>query len=393
MRISDGDEQGKKDLNSLEMNDAEVFAMLSRGEVAGVFQLSGYACKKLCVEMGVKSFDDMVAITALSRPGPSQSGQTADYLLRKKTGRWEQTPYSEYNDIVENTYGVLVYQEQVMRVFTDVAGLSASLADKIRKVIGKKRDAAEFEPYRVRFIEGCQKQKTFTEEEAERFWAGLLEWASYAFNLSHAVEYSIISYRTAWLKYHYPMEYLASFLTYGKDDQKVDVLQEVSRRIKIQLVTPKVKYSLACKWAVDGDKLHMPFTAIKGIGEKDAEKCLTAKPVAQSNGSLAGFFNLPKPETKKDLSKLQQLLEEIKAFDDDLKSAPADFDKYFGINYMVSVVGAVKLGASRPLKRRATTPVDSVTSRSLGGVGNPTPQGLSVPASAVIIPKRRIRNG
>jgi DNA polymerase-3 subunit alpha len=349
------------------MDDQEVFQMLSRGECSGVFQMSGYACKKICVEMGIKSFEDIVAIIALARPGPMQSGMTADYLSRKKTGRWERTPYQEYNDIVENTYGVLVYQEQVMRVFTDVAGMSAGLADKIRKVIGKKRDAAEFEPYRIQFIEGCQKHKTFTVKEAERFWAGLLEWASYGFNKAHAVEYSIIAYRTAWLKYHYPMEYLASFLTYGKEDQKVDVLQEVSRRINIQLVTPKIKYSLACKWAVDGDRLYMPFNAIKGIGEKDAVKCLTAKPVAQSNGSLAGFFNLPKVETKKELSKLQQLLEEVKAFDDDLKSAPLDFNQYFGCEYVVNQVQRVQPGVTAIPKRQMSRPVRPVTSRSRRG--------------------------
>jgi len=385
LHISDGIPESL-DLNTLPMDDQEVFNDLSRGETSGVFQLSGYACKKICVEMGIGKFDDIVAIIALARPGPMQSGMTPDYIQRKKTGRWEKTHCQEYNDIVKNTFGVLVYQEQVMRVFTDVAGMTASLADKIRKVIGKKRDAAEFEPFRVQFIEGCKKQKTFTGQEAEEFWHGLLEWAQYGFNLSHSVEYGIISYRTAWLKHHYPMEYLAAFLTYGTEDQKVDLLKEVSRRVEIKLVTPKIKYSDAHVWRIHGAHLYMPFNSIKGIGEKDAEKCLLIKPVAQSNGVLAGFFNLPKPETKRELSKLQQLLEEVKAFDVDVDSAPLDMGKYFGCEYVVSsACVALQRGGESFISYRDKRRRQTAAGRLGVGVDNP----IDERKKAVIIPKRR----
>lgn len=389
LRISDGDEAGRLDLNALEMDDKEVFANLSRGEVAGVFQLSGYACKKICLEMGIDKFDDIPAIISLARPGPMQSGMTPDYIKRKREGNWGATLCPEYDAIVDETYGVIVYQEQVMRVFTDVAGMSAGLADKIRKVIGKKRDASEFEPYRIQFIEGCLKQKTFDQNEAEHFWHGLLEWAGYGFNLSHAVEYGIISYQTAWLKHNYPMEYLASFLTYGSEDQKKDVLCEISKKIKITLVTPKIKYSLSNKWAVNGEYLYMPFSAIKGIGEKDAEKCRMAKPVQASKGALAGFFNIPKVEEKKGGTKLQQILEEIKAFDDDVNSAPADFNQYFGVDYAVNTV-CVKKQNDIPPKRRNVSRQQSVTRSMDDQAINLMGQTIEPPQRTVMIPKRRM---
>ena len=315
-------------LSSVEFDDVNIFNDLSSGKTCGVFQLSGYACKKLCIEMGVDSFDEIAAITALARPGPLNSGMTNNYVSRKKGEPWHRSHCQQYAAIVENTHGVLVYQEQVMKVFTDVAGLSGAMADKIRKVIGKKRDPHEFEPYQKQFVEGCLKQKTFTETEANEFWQGLLEWAAYGFNKSHSVEYAILAYWTAWLKHYYPREFIAAFLTYGEEAQKAELLKEVKELADLKVSTPKVGISDPERWLIKDNWLYMPFKSIKGIGINDAYKCPKILPVVQCN--VKGFFNNIKSSEKKTGTALQQLLEEVCAFDKDPEKRPHDIVKYFG---------------------------------------------------------------
>ena len=165
-------------LDKIPLGDEEVFKQLSEGKTSGVFQFSARPTTQLCKEVGIESFNDMVAIVALVRPGPTQSGMTENFTLRKHGQKWKPLN-SIYEEITKDTYGLIVYQEQVMQVISKVAGLSESTADEIRKVIGKKRDVKEFEPYRIRFLNGCKKQKTLSEREANEFWEGLKEHAHY----------------------------------------------------------------------------------------------------------------------------------------------------------------------------------------------------------------------
>lgn len=169
------------DLDKIPLDDAGVFKMLSGGDTVGVFQLSGYASRKLCSEMGIGCFDDIAAVGALARPGPSDSGMTADYVRRKKGEKWEPI-HSIYEEITASTYGVLAYQEQIIQALVGLAGMTPGDADRVRKIIGKKRDPKEFEEYRLKFVDGCRGKKTLTEGQAEKFWSGLLNWAQYGFN-------------------------------------------------------------------------------------------------------------------------------------------------------------------------------------------------------------------
>lgn len=309
---------GLFEYTKLVLDDHKVFKMLSEGKTAGVFQLSGYACTKVCKDMGINSFDDIVAVLALARPGPLNSGMTDNYISGKKHG-WKESKYKKYHEIVKDTFGVLVYQEQVMQVFTDMAGMSGGMADKIRKVIGKKREASEFEPYRIQFLEGCQNQKeSFNEKEANEFWKGLLEWAHYGFNKAHAVEYAMISFWTAWMKYYHPTEYLAAFLTYGEKTQRDNLLKEYP---DVKIATPKVGYSDAIRWVAHDGFLFMPFIQVKGVGETQAKKCMDMKKAKRK-----GFFDIPNSAGG---TKIDSLLDEIKAFDPDPNIRPNDLNKYF----------------------------------------------------------------
>ena len=310
--------------NKLSPTDKEVFRELSEGKTVGIFQFSTPLLTEMSKKMKISNFNDMVAILALVRPGPLESGMADDYLKRKLSGEWEKkNPI--YEKITKDTYGVVIYQEQVMQVINKVAGLSYSTADEIRKVIGKKRHSSEFEPYRKQFIKGCLKQKTFSKQEAKWFWEMILKCARYLFNKSHAVEYAMLAYWTAWAKIHYPYEFISACLSYGGEKKKSEYVKE-AQRLGLIIKLPKVGLSDATKWRIKDNFIYIPFIEIKGIGEKAAIECCKGK-------EKVGFFTL-QPQMK---GKIGRILNEIGAYDAD--SNPKDVGKYFsfGIDCGISV--------------------------------------------------------
>ena len=305
--------------DKIPLEDKEVFDALSDGNTSGVFQMEEWASTNLCKEMGVDNFNDMIAINALVRPGPYKSGMTSDYIKRKHGEKWESI-HPIYSKITEYTYGVLVYQEQVMNVISKVAGLSEAEADKIRKVIGKKRDPKEFEPHRIKFFEGCKKQNTLSQAEAEEFWEGLLKWAGYGFNKSHSTAYAMLGLWTGYCKVHYPREFLCASLTYTKKGERQDLVDE-AQRIGLKLMLPKVDISDSSKWVVKNDILYVPFTEINTFGEKQAEK------YCKSVIDNAGFFKIKStPDTSTQMGKI---LLEIGAYNPDQEPDPEVMEKHF----------------------------------------------------------------
>jgi len=310
------------DYAKLSFDDPLVFEMISNGDTAGIFQVTGYACTKLCKEMRLDNFNDLTAVMALPRPGPLASGEADQYVKRKHGQKWKHL-HPLYEEITKETYGVMIYQEQIMRAMTDLAGFTGSDADRIRKIISKKREAKFFEPYRLSFLQGCNDRQTLTQKQAETFWQGLLEWAHYSFNKSHAVEYAMIAYWTAFVKLYYPVEFLCASLTYGDEGDKEAIIKEA--QIKgIQIVTPKVGISDPRKWIAHEGRVYIPFMEIKGIGESQADKCAT---MVQTGRKKKGFFNLEMASKKKD--KLSTLLSDIKAFDPSPSERPVNLKEYF----------------------------------------------------------------
>lgn len=304
------------------LDDKNVLAQISAGNNVGVFQFSAWATSKLAKDIGADNFSLLGDIIALVRPGPFDSHMTDDFIKRKRGERWEKK-HPIYEEITANTYGIITYQEQIMEVIHKVAGLSYATADKIRKIIGKKRDAKEFKPFKDSFIEGCRKLKTFSDREAEEFWTALQKHANYSFNRSHSVEYAMIGYWTAFIKYHYPTEFICANLTYGSSDarKKIELIEE-AYRLGLKIVLPKVGVSDADKWIAKNHTLYIPFKEIKGIGEVTAVECMTAR--KRSNNQLQGFFNVR--TGTENMSKLEKMLTEIGAFGDE----PAkDVGKYF----------------------------------------------------------------
>jgi DNA polymerase-3 subunit alpha len=301
------------EFEALNLEDKSVFKELTKGYTTGIFQISGYATSSLVNEMGINRFMDISDAVALSRPGPAHSGMTKEYVLRKHGADWEKV-HRVYDKITEDTYGLLVYQEQVMQIIHEIAGLPYSTADKIRKIIGKKRDPREFMKYKKQFVRGCKKEGIFSGEQAEEFWEGLQEWAYYGFNKAHAVEYAILAYWCSWLKKYFPTEFISASLTHGSKEKKGDLVEE-AYRLGLSLVLPKVGISEPIKWVAKDTKLYIPFIEVKGIGKVKAYEA-AASP--NKKEGITKFYSKKSKEAKQQhhAGALGKLLNEINAYSD-----------------------------------------------------------------------------
>lgn len=189
------------DYERLSLRDKNVYKTISNGNTVGIFQFSTYLLTDFAIKCNIQRFKDLVVALAIVRPGPLETGMVDEYLKRKTERVWEKQ-HPLYEEITKESLSLLIYQEQAMQVIYKMAGLSYSIADKIRKIISKKRDSKEFEQYKDMFINGCLKEKTFNKKEVEQFWEHLLRWAGYAFNkcLSGTTEIYVNSKRYGWQK-------------------------------------------------------------------------------------------------------------------------------------------------------------------------------------------------
>ena len=329
----------KFDINNIPLDDKKTFDLINSGKTAGVFQLSARPSTELCKEIEINNIEDIIASNALVRPGPYKSGMTKDFIKRKHGEKWKAL-HPIYEEITKYTYGLLVYQEQVMWVISKVAGMSENDADTIRKIISKSQNVKKFDKYKNQFIEGCKVHKTLSKKEAEVFWEGLLEWAGYGFNRSHSVAYSLIGYQTAWLKANYPIEFICAYLSFGDYEanndedarQRKELLKEVSA-YGVTVMPPKVGLSDPLKWIIKGSKLYVPFIELKGIGEQQAIKCAQSKSLTKPR--LEGFFGKEYATPIKEKSKADLMLEEIKAFDPDIMPNKKILLKHLSFNIIV----------------------------------------------------------
>ena len=202
------------DLDSLDLADAKVYEMLSDGYTKGVFQCEATPYTNLLVKMGVKNFNELAASNALVRPG-AMNTIGKDYIARKHGKQNVSYIHQIMKEFTEDTYGCVLYQEQVMQACVHLGQMSMSEADKVRKIIGKKKDAKEFDVYKEQFVKGASAY--ITPNKALDLWHDFEAHAGYSFNKSHAVAYSTLSYWTAWLKYQYPLEFMFALLKNEKD--------------------------------------------------------------------------------------------------------------------------------------------------------------------------------
>jgi DNA polymerase-3 subunit alpha len=264
------------DLNSIPLDDPKVFELLSSGETDGVFQLESEGMKDLLRRLKPTDFNDLIAVLALYRPGPLGGGLVDRYIETKHGRRAPEHIHPLLEPILKETYGVIVYQEQVMEIARALAGYTLGEADLLRRAIGKKEKEL-MQNLKSDFIERA-KSRGIAEEIAEKVFDLIEKFADYGFNKSHAAAYALLSYQTDYLKAHYPLYFLASILTYevGKSEE-VSKYLSVAERMKIKVLPPDVNKSGA-GFIVEGQALRLGLQAIKNVGEEAVKEIISKRP-------------------------------------------------------------------------------------------------------------------
>ena len=264
----------KVDLKSIKLDDPKVFEMLSNGFTKGVFQAEATPYTNLLMKMGVSTFEDLAASNALVRPG-AMNTVGGSYIRRKKGEEMTVYAHPIMQEFTKRTYGVIIYQEQVMQACVHLGGMSWADADKVRKIIGKKKDAKEFDQYKDQFISGASKH--ITKEDAEKLWHDFEAHAGYSFNRSHAIAYSMLSYYTAYLKHYYPLEFMFAILKNEKDkDARTDYLLE-AKRLGIKVLLPHINES-DLDFSIQGNSIRFGLSNIKYISDNIGSKITLLRP-------------------------------------------------------------------------------------------------------------------
>ena len=264
----------KIDLLKIDMDDKNVYQMLSDGYTKGIFQCEATPYTNLLVKMGVKNLSELAASNALVRPG-AMNTIGKDYIMRKHGRQNINYLHQILKPFTQETYGCILYQEQVMQACVQLGGMTMAEADKVRKIIGKKKDAREFDVFKDKFIKGAS--QFVAPNDALDLWHDFEAHAGYSFNKSHAVAYSTLSYWTAWLKYHYPLEFMFALLKNEKDkDTRTEYLIE-AKRMGIPVKLPHINDSDK-DFKIEGKGIRFGLSAIKYISDTIADRYISARP-------------------------------------------------------------------------------------------------------------------
>jgi DNA polymerase-3 subunit alpha len=275
------------DITEIPLDDEKTFELLQACTTTGVFQLESQGMKELIDRLAPDCFEDIVALVALYRPGPLQSGMVDDFVKRKHGIEEVVYHHPLLEPILNETYGVILYQEQVMRIAQDMAGFSLGSADLLRRAMGKKK-FEEMEKQRSVFLEGAVAAKIDKNVALEIF--NLIEkFAGYGFNKSHSAAYALISYQTAWLKANYPTEFMASVLSSDMDntDKVIHFLEDVAQ-MGLKVLPPCINESKSVFSVVEEGVIRYGLSAIKGVGGKASEKMVEAR----KDGSFKDLVDL-----------------------------------------------------------------------------------------------------
>ncbi len=282
----------------LPLDDQETFALLQRGETKGIFQLESGGMRDLLTKMKPDCFEDIIATSALYRPGPLEGGMVMDYV-NVKNGRQEIAKvHPIVDEVLEETYGVMVYQEQVMRILNRVGDIPLTEAYKCIKAISKKK-LAIIAQYLEQYIEGAIKNG-IPEKTAKNLFNLIEKFAGYGFNKSHSTAYGAIAYQTAYLKAHFPKEFMAALLSCGMESSdRISEHVDDCRRMKIEILPPNVNES-EVDFGIKGECLTFGLGAIKGVGEQALEAMVEER---IQNGLFKDIFDLTERVDPKALTK------------------------------------------------------------------------------------------
>lgn len=275
------------DLDNLPLDDKPTYDLMTRGETQGVFQLESSGMRELLTRLKPDNFEDVIAVLALYRPGPLGSGMVDMYVRRKHGEEKTVLPHEDTRKILEPTFGVIVYQEQVMQISGLIGGFSMSEADNLRKAMGKKKPEVMLK-FKDMFIKGAEEQN-YNGKFAKELFETMEYFAGYGFNKSHSTAYALVTYQTAWLKAHYPTEFIAANLTTESgNSEKIKEFIDDIRRADMKILGPSVNHSMRYFGVEDG-AIRYGLGAIKGVGTRVADAITE---VRKENGPYSNLDDL-----------------------------------------------------------------------------------------------------
>lgn len=277
------------DLSKLPLDDKKTYELLGTGNSSGIFQLESAGMRDLLRKIKPSQFEDLISILALYRPGPMGSGMLDDYIKRKRGEAMVKYPHPKLEGLLKDTFGIIIYQEQVMQMASILAGFSMTQADHLRRAMSKKV-ADDMERIRKLFVEGCLKASHIKEDEANKLFDLIDYFSGYGFNRSHSAAYAVISYQTAYLKANYSVEYMAALLTCEKDNtDKVVEYVNASEELGISILPPDINESLVEFNVMDEKTIRFGFLAIKNVGQTAIESIVATRQAAGPYKSIFEF--------------------------------------------------------------------------------------------------------
>ncbi len=299
------------DINTIPMDDLKTYKLLCDGDALGVFQLESSGMRELLVKMAPEQFTDLIALVALYRPGPLDSGMVDDFVETKHGRATANYPLPELKPILEETYGVIVYQEQVMKISSVLAGYSLGDADILRRAMGKKI-VEVMDEEKVKFMAGAKK-KNVDLKKAEDVFNLMAKFAGYGFNKSHSAAYALISYQTAYLKAHYPSQFMAALLSCDMHNtDKIVLYINECREHDIEVLPPDINESLI-DFSVHEDRVRFGMAAVKNVGKSALQSIIEEREVGGKYKSLEDFCN--RVDSRKVNSRVIESLIKSGAFD------------------------------------------------------------------------------
>ena len=286
IRENQGDGEEKFDIRKIPLDDPEVYRLLSDGMTRGVFQVESSGMKDMLAKLQPSEFGDITAALALYRPGPLDSGMVEDFIRVKRGGKIS-FPHPALREILKETYGLFVYQEQIMQTASEIAGFTMGEADLLRRAMGKKK-AREMKAQRERFLTGAEKNGVEPKKARELFDT-MEKFAEYSFNKSHSAAYALITYQTAYVKAHHTAEFMAAFMSVEAHnvDKVVSGITEC-RRAGIDVLQPDINLS-SSGFTVSGGKIRFGFTAVKYVGDSIIEEMVSEREKNGKYESVADF--------------------------------------------------------------------------------------------------------
>jgi len=276
----------KIDISSINLEDRRTFDMLGNGECLGVFQLESSGMRDLVIRMKPTRFEDLIALLALYRPGPLQSGMVNDFIENKNSKKKIRYIHQSLEPILKSTYGMIIYQEQVMQIASTFAGFKMSEADILRSAISKKKKEL-LEEQRIKFVEGAKRLNN-DPAIADKLFDLINHFAQYGFNKSHSAAYAMISYQTAYLKANYPVEFMAALLSIRMGSQeKVSQYINECKRMEINVLPPDINDSFS-DFKVVGNSIRFGLSAIKNVGLNVIEDIQNER---KKNGLFKNFYD------------------------------------------------------------------------------------------------------